>query len=124
MTGMMIEIRGKVYPDAKAAAKAKKVAVSTVYDAVIRRNPDTIGLGRGARPKASRKGGKPPKPITVAGRRFASIAALARAIGREPRYVRASLKAGEIARNRIALAVMGLIAAEENAARRAVDRSE
>lgn len=115
---MPVMIRGKLYADAHAAAKALRVAVSTVYCGVIRGNPDRIGLGPdyAARPH---RGGLPPKPVTVAGQRFASMAELARAIGRDPRNVRNSLRAGGLARERIVRAVMALVADRENAAMRA-----
>ena len=120
---MPVMIRGVTYPDAEAAAKALRVAVDTVYCGIIRGNPDRIGLGPdyAARPH---KGGKPPKPVTVAGQRFASMAELARAIGREPRAVRVSLRAGGIAKDRIVRAVMALIAARENAAMRAAMKDQ
>lgn len=118
---MRVLIRGVEYPDVHAAAAAHNVTVATVYDAIIRRDPDSIGLGRG-KVKRNPKGGLPPKPITVAGQKFPSLAALARYIGRPPREVRTSLKRGELAQRRIVLAVMKRIAQQENAARRAADK--
>lgn len=120
---MPVMIRGKLYPDAKAAAKALRVSVDTVYCGISRGNPDRIGLGPdyAARPH---RGGLPPKPVTVAGQHFASMAELARAIGREPRAVRVSLRAGGIAKDRIVRAVMALVAARENAAMRAAMKDQ
>lgn len=119
---MPVLVRGTTYPSAKACALALGVSVDTVYDAISRRDPDSIGLGRGNRPPASRKGGLPPKPITVAGRQFKSIADLARAIGRSPREVRASLRRGDEAKARIIRAVMALDAADFKSRRNALDR--
>lgn len=109
---MPITIRGVTYPDAHAAGKALGVSYQTVYCAVCRGNIERVGLGIDYRNRRV-KGGKPPKPVIIAGRRFASIAALARALGREPRNVRISLKAGDVAKGRIVLAVLKMIAAEE-----------
>jgi hypothetical protein len=120
---MQVAVRGVVYPDARAAAKALKVAVSSVYCAVIRGNPDRLGLGPDYRRRRT-GGGLPPKPVTVAGQRFASMADLARAIGRDPRCVRKSLSGGPIARERIARAVMAIVAARENKALRSFTRGE
>ncbi len=113
---MPVLVRGTIYPSARACAEALGVSVATVYCAISRRDPDSIGLGRGARPPGSRKGGRKPKPVTVAGQRFASLADLARAIGRDPRDLRASMRRGEQARQKIVVAVMKLVAARENEA--------
>lgn len=118
---MKVLIRGTEYPSARAAADALGVSVATVYCAIIRRDPDSIGLGRGKN-KTRRAGGLPPKPVIVAGRKFASIADLARFLSRDPHDVRQSLKRGRLAHERIVLAVMKQIAKEENAARRAADK--
>lgn len=120
---MQVMIRGKVYEDAHAAAKALRVAVDTVYCGISRGNPDRIGLGPDYRARP-RKGGLPPKPVVVAGQRFASMADLARALGRDPRNVRHSLRAGGLARERIVRAVMALVAARENAAMRAAMKDQ
>ena len=117
---MTVQIRGKIYPNAAAAAKALKVAESTVFCAIMRGNPDRIGLGPDYKARKS-KGGTP-REITVAGRKFVSIAALARTIGRPPKAVRNSLNAGEDAKQNIIAAVMKLIAQQENAAMRATLR--
>lgn len=111
---MSVTIRGVTYPDAQAAARANDVAPATVYSALCRGDIDRVGLGQDYVKRVT-KGGKPPKPVIVAGRRFASTADLARALGREPRVVRVSLKAGALAKGRIVLAVMAMIAAEEQA---------
>lgn len=122
-TRMQVCIRGKIYPDAKAAAKALGVALATVYCGISRGNPDRIGLGPDYKRRRRQGGGQKPKPVVVAGQRFASIADLARAIGRDPRNVRHSLRRGAIAKRRIALAVMKIVAARENAAVKAAAKS-
>lgn len=116
---MPVLVRGTTYPSAKSCAAALGVSLATVYCAVSRRDPDSIGLGRGNRPPAARKGGLPRKPVIVAGQRFASVADLARAIGRNPKDVRSSLRRGEAAQRGIVLAVMKLVATRENEAMRA-----
>ena len=120
---MPVLIRGVEYPDAHAAAAALGVSPDTVYCAIIRGNPDRCGLGPDYKARR-RAGGLPPKPVTIAGRKFASMAELARFLGRDPRAVRISLRAGGIAKGRIVMAVLKQIAAEENAARRAMDKAE
>lgn len=126
---MPVLIRGKEYPSAKEAAKALGVATATVYCGVIRGNPDRIGLGPDYSARR-RGGGKPPQPVTIAGQHFPSMADLARAIGRDPRSVRASLKRGGEAHRRIVRAVMEIVAqrmkeaaARENAALKAATAS-
>jgi hypothetical protein len=110
---MQVEIRGKVYENAKAAAKANGVAVASVYFAIIRGNPDRLGKGIDYKARKT-KGGLPPKPVVIAGQRFESMAALARAIGRPSRSVRTAWNNGR--RAPIVLAVLNLIADRENRA--------
>ncbi len=111
---MRVTIRDVTYDDVHEAARALGVTTATVYCGVISGNIEKIGLGQRGRqrPKGS---GKPPKPITVAGRKFASIADLARSIDRPVGCVRRSLRGGETAQRRIVLAVMKLIAKDEQA---------
>lgn len=111
---MSVTIRGVTYPDAQTAARALKVKPATVYCALCRGDIERVGLGVNYRQRAT-KGGRPPKPVTVAGRSFASMADLARAIGRDPRSVRLSLRAGSTARQRIILAVIQITAAQDQA---------
>lgn len=120
---MPVLIRGVTYPSAREAAEALGVSVDTVYCAIIRGNPDRCGLGVDYQNRR-RGGGLPPKPVTVAGRQFASMADLARFLGRDPRAVRISLRAGATARGRIVMAVLKEIARQENEARRAMDKAE
>lgn len=120
---MPVEVRGKVYPSARAAAAALGVSVASVYCAISRGNIDRLGLGPDYSKKVT-KGGRAPKRIVVAGQEFPSIAALARALGRGRRAVGASLRAGDAARTRIALGVMALVAQRENAAMRASTRED
>lgn len=114
---MRVCIRGKTYPDVKAAAADLGVATATVYCGIIRGNVDRIGLGPDYEAR-NHSGGRPPKPVIIGGQRFASMADLAKAIGREPRNVRASLRRGPEAHRRLAIAVMRAAAARENAALR------
>lgn len=111
---MPVAVRGVIYPSAHDAAAALGVKVATVYDAISRRDPDTLGLGRSYIPAKNRKSPKA-KPVTVAGTKFRSIADLARQIGRKPKDVAFSLRRGEIAHRRVVLAVMKMIAAKEQA---------
>lgn len=115
---MTVVVRGKVYPNATAAAKALKVAESSVFCAIMRGNVDRLGLGIDYKKRVT-KGGKC-RPVTIAGKQFESMAALAKAIGRPAKSVRFSLNAGPAARANIVHAVMKLIAEKENAAMRAV----
>lgn len=115
---MPVVVRGKVYPNAAVAAKALKVAESSVFCAIMRGNVDRLGLGIDYKKRVT-KGGKC-REITIAGKKFESMAALAKAIGRPAKSVRFSLNAGPAARANIARAVMKLIADQENAAMRAV----
>ena len=120
---MTVAIRGVTYPSAQAAATALGVKPSTLSCAISRGDIDRIGLGVDYARRET-KGGLPPEPVIVAGRRFASMADLARFLGRDPRNVRVSLRAGGTAQGRIVVAVMKQIAAKENAARRAADLAE
>lgn len=114
---MRITIRGQTYESVEEAALALGVKPSTVHSAMTRGNIDSVGLGiKGRkRPKGS---GRPGKKLIVAGRKFESIADLARLIGRPPRSVRVSLEKGDLAKHRIAVAVMRVIAKEEQLERR------
>ena len=75
---MPIRVRGKVYPSAKAAAKALGVARSTIYNLNIRGRIDSAGTGVGAK-----KGNIPhnAKPLKIGPVEFPSHAAAARALG-------------------------------------------
>lgn len=108
---MPVEIRGKLYAHAGTAAKALKIAESTVYCGIMRGNIDRIGLGPDYKARKTR-GGRP-KTVTVAGKKFSSVADLARFINRSPKAVRASLTAGEDARQNVITAVIHKIAAQE-----------
>lgn len=110
---MRVTVRGQTFDSVSECAEHFGVTTDTVYCAVSRRDPDSIGLGRG-KAKRSHGGGLPPKPIIVAGTRFASMADLARFLGRDPRDVRASLRRGEQAKMRIIRAVMARRAEAEN----------
>lgn len=109
---MTITIRGITYPDVEAAAAALKVKPMTIYAAVTKGVTETVGSGRG-RPKNGRK----PKPITFAGQRFeGGVPELARVVGRPREGVRDSLQGGDVARQRLLLALMAKDATLVNAA--------
>lgn len=80
---MQVKIRGRVYESVPKAAKKLKVAPSTIYSALTRGHVDAVGLGSGNR--TTRRGGRPKKPITLAGITFASWAEAARALGYKTR---------------------------------------
>jgi hypothetical protein len=112
---MRVKIRGLIYESVRAAASANNVSADTVYDAVSRRDPDSVGVGRGKYDRCGMpKGGMPPTSVTIGGKKFPSMAALARYIGREPRNVRTALRSGgQLAQGRIVLAIMKREADEE-----------
>lgn len=112
---MRVSVRGKTYDSVEEAAKANNVAVASVYCALTRGNIERLGLGVDYEARKT-KGGKPPKPVSVCGIKFESMAELARAIGREPKKLRQSLRRGNTAKMRIVRAVMKLVAERENAA--------
>lgn len=120
---MTVLVRGVLYPSARAAAEALGVTKGTIYSALSRGTIDTVGLGTGSIPTSHVKT-IPPRSVTVAGKRFPSIAALARYIGRDPRNVRKSLLRGEKARAGLAVAVMKVAAARENEAMRKVMKAQ
>ena len=90
---MRVEVRGKIYKDVPTAAKKLGVAPATVYCAVSRRTTETLGLGKGNR--TNRRGGIPPKPITLGGTTFPSMAAASVALGYKRRYVQQVLTKGK-----------------------------
>lgn len=116
---MRVTIRGITYENAKAAAEALGVHKSTVYSAICRGVPDTIGLRRGTRPKESCKSGKG-RPFTIGGVTFASIAQASEALGFRRNYLATALLKGKaVTRHRIAQAAMRWTARQEMAAMRA-----
>lgn len=108
---MSIQIRGVVYPSVVEASAALGVTRQAIWSAISRGTIDRVGLGVDY--KARKCPGGKPKPVIVGGKRFRSIADLARFIGRPPFSVRESLKAGEIAQGRITRAVLERLAKEE-----------
>lgn len=80
---MPVRLNGRVYRDAHAAAADLGVGVSAVYQA-LHRGYETVGQRR--------RGGAGSRPIVIAGRRFASLAELDRAIGRSPGYTSNAIK--------------------------------
>lgn len=110
---MRVIVRGQMFETVRECADHFGVTTDTVYCAISRRDPDSIGRGRG-RVKRTHGGGAQKKPMVVAGVRFASMADLARFVGKEPRLVRASLRRGDRAKMRIIQAVMKRQAEAEN----------
>ena len=116
---MQVTIRGVTYRSAAEAAEALGVATATVYCALTRGDIDRVGIGVDYEARKT-KGGLPPKPVTVAGRRFASMADLARFVGMTPRAVRNVFSRGkDKARDDLVAKVLRIIAQEEKAARKA-----
>lgn len=112
-TAFPITIRGVTYPSTIAAAKALGVARSTISCALARGRLDRVGLGVDYK---TRKSGGHKRPIEIMGMKFASRAELARAIGRRPCSVRASLVNGGASFENIVRALMELQARKDNAA--------
>lgn len=120
---MRVTVRGVTYGSAKEAAKALGVAKSTVYSALCRGNPDSLGLRRGTRPPESRKSGRG-KEITIGGITFPSISAASEALGFRKKYLAVALVKGRsVTKGRIAAAAMRWTAKQEMAAMRAATRS-
>lgn len=82
---MPVKIRGRVYSSAREAAKKLGVKPITVWTALKRGRPDSVGLGPGHRPPASRKGGREKIPVAIGPLRYESIAAAARDLGYDKR---------------------------------------
>lgn len=121
---MRVTIRGVTYESVPAAAEALGITPDTIHSAIYRNRLDTCGLGSGYRPPGVRFGGRPPTPIKIGPHFFSSIAELARFINRNPRDVRQSLQRGNLARGRIALAVIHAAARLEATARKLRNQEE
>lgn len=114
---MPILIRGKLYENARAAAKAVNVKTSTIYKALHRGRIDTVGLGTGKGRKVTR-GGKP-KPFTIGPLKFDNLRAASVALGYEKNTLSSILRRrGEKAQGELLRRAMGLVAERENAAMR------
>ncbi len=117
-------IRGETFETVQHAAETFGVAKSTVYCALSRGNPDSIGLRRGTRPKESHKSGRG-REFTIAGVTFPSIAAASEALGFRRRYLADALVKGRTeTRQRIAFAALRYTARQEMAAMRAASGKE
>lgn len=90
---MTIKIRGKLYPNAKVAAKAVGVKVCTIYSALHRGTLETVGLGTGNCKKVPRGG--TPKPIKIGDMQFPSLAAAAVYLGYEKKSLSKILRHGK-----------------------------
>lgn len=75
-----IEVRGKVYPSVKSAAKALGIQPASVSSYLTRRG-HTRGLGLGFKSPHRNQTARNAKPVTIHGHRFDSIKAAATALG-------------------------------------------
>lgn len=110
---MPVTIRVVRYESVAEAAAAIKVTTSTIYRAIDSGTLDRCGLGMGNRVRRSPKAGHKPKPLTVGGRRFPSISALAKFIGRDVSCVRRALSNNANTRARVLRQAMAAIVKEE-----------
>lgn len=113
---MSVLIRGKLYPNVTAAAKALKVSRSTIYSAIARDTTDTVGLGCvGTR----NTGGIPAKSVRIGSLEFPSQRAAARALGKSRSYVHIVLaRGGKRARANLLARAMRWKAQEDQLARK------
>lgn len=83
---MRVRVRGQVYETVRETAEALDVSVSTVKWAVQRGTTDWIGVGSGRSPRrrdmACRVGMPQPVEVEILGRRWESLGALSRWMGR------------------------------------------
>lgn len=80
---MRVNVRGVIYESVRECAAALGVKPAAVYKAMQRGTLDNLGQPPNA-----------PKPITIGGVSFPSIAALARYIGKDTSHTRRALQAG------------------------------
>jgi hypothetical protein len=83
-----VRIRGVLYPSQRAAARALGVTEKTIRNALDAGRIDDTGLG-------VRRGGRPGKPCTFLGKRYASMHEAARATGYSVATVSKAVKAFE-----------------------------
>ncbi len=102
---MRVRIRGTIYESVDEAAAALGVSKKTVYWAINHGNPDMLGLGRPRPPRSGNANLDNSKPVTVAGKYFPSISALARFLGRDISVVRKALNTNGRASHAITAAV-------------------
>lgn len=88
---MRVRVRGTTYESVKDCAAALGVSPKTVYTAVNYGNPDKIGTGRPRPPGSGNQNIDNSKPVTIAGKHFPSISALARFLGRDISCTRKAL---------------------------------
>ena len=89
---MPVKIRGKVYKNAGAAAKALGVKRSTIYSALYRNTLDTVGLGTGKHKKNPR-GGRP-RPVKIGDMQFPTLRAASVYLGYQERSLSRILARG------------------------------
>lgn len=88
---MPVIIRGKVYPDARAAAKALGVSHRTINNLVARGRADHAGLGRGKHDQHHRSNAK---PVKIGPLEFRSVSAAAKELGIDRSTLRRYLQGG------------------------------
>lgn len=113
---MRVAIRGVTYPDVQTAADTLGVSPHTIYCAMTRGNIERVGLGVDYRNRVTR-GGLPPKPVTIGGISFKSLADLARYVGLPAKALRSRMARGDGPRQRVARMVMEATARAEHKAR-------
>lgn len=88
---MRIEVRGKTYKDAHAAARALGVSVSTIYTALHRGTIDRVGIGAG---RGTRDASRQEKPVRIGPLTWRSRKDCAADLGVDERYVGKVLREG------------------------------
>lgn len=103
---MRVRIGKKVYSDVPTAAKARGVAVSTVYNAVRRGRVDHVGKGQGKGKRDSPSG--PKVPVSLGPFKWPSLSAAGRDLGVSHEAVRRAVSptAGPLVKARMLRRVM------------------
>ena len=90
---MRVLVRGVIYESPHDCAKALKVTVDTVYSAVHNDTTDTLGFGRGWKPKGNPNYGHGrSKEITLGKTTFKSLAEASAALGWKRKRLEQMLK--------------------------------
>lgn len=113
---MRVEVRGVVYPDVHACAKALGVTPSTVYHALCKGKLDTLGMGRGKLKRPDAVGGKA-MGVKIGPLHFRSMAQASVFLGFRRQYLWEALRGGnKAAKQNVMRVVMELASREENQA--------
>lgn len=114
---MRVTIRGKTYETVRDAARCLKVKKDTIYTALKKDRVDRVGIGQGKGSRPNWKGGRPKRPVVIAGMHFESMASAARYIGKPRQYVAQCFNArGEESKENLRILVMQTKAKEDMAA--------